>query len=153
VLGAGAPHGGSLVAAALRRRGGLPSRLVDALLTEAAVPPGRKISELRRAERAALLEALTAYQLAVTGHEGYLKAEVTGGGVALDEIDCGTMQSRKMPGVHLCGELCDVHGRIGGFNFFWAWCSGRLAGLGAAAAAAGAAGATAAGGSREGLAV
>ena len=62
-----------------------------------------------------------------------LQAEVTGGGVPLAEINCSTMESKKLSGLYLCGEVCDVFGRIGGFNFYWAWLSGRLAGLSAAA--------------------
>lgn len=62
-----------------------------------------------------------------------LQAEVTGGGVPLSEINCATMESKKVDGLYLCGEICDVFGRIGGFNFYWAWLSGRLAGLSAAA--------------------
>lgn len=62
----------------------------------------------------------------------YKMAEVTGGGVRLDELDCKTMATRKAPGVYVCGEICDVFGRIGGFNFYWAWVSGRAAGLGCA---------------------
>lgn len=58
---------------------------------------------------------------------------MTGGGVPLTEINCSTMESKKLPGVYICGEVCDVFGRIGGFNFYWAWLSGRLAGLSAAA--------------------
>ena len=57
------------------------------------------------------------------------QAEVTGGGVRLSEVNCGTMESRLLPGVFLCGEILDVFGRIGGFNFYWAWVSGRLAGI------------------------
>jgi hypothetical protein len=135
VLGPAAGGGGAAAAGVLRRHG-LPARLADALCAEAGLPAGRKVSEMRKAERAALLAALTEYRLPASGHEGYAKAEVTGGGVPLNELDCATLESRKMEGVHVCGELCDVHGRIGGFNFFWAWCSGRSAGLGAAAAAA-----------------
>ena len=66
------------------------------------------------------------------GHEGYKKAEVTGGGVPLGQIDCSNMESKLFPSLFLAGEICDVFGRIGGFNFYWAWVSGRLAGLGAA---------------------
>jgi predicted flavoprotein YhiN len=62
----------------------------------------------------------------------FLQAEVTGGGIPLSEINCSTMQSRKLKGLYLCGEICDVFGRIGGFNFYWAWLSGRLAGVSAA---------------------
>ena len=59
---------------------------------------------------------------------------MTGGGVPLADMNCATMESRRLSGVHLAGEVVDVFGRIGGFNFTWAWYSGRLAGLGAAAA-------------------
>jgi predicted flavoprotein YhiN len=50
----------------------------------------------------------------------------------LSEVDCRTMESRVLPRVHLCGEILDVFGRIGGFNFYWAWLTGRLAGMHAA---------------------
>lgn len=98
--------------------------------------PGRKLSELKKGERVALVVALASYALPVTGHEGYPKAEVTGGGVPLNDLDCGTLESRLLPGVYVCGELLDVFGRIGGFNFYLAFVSGRLAGLSAAEAAA-----------------
>ena len=75
---------------------------------------------------------LTKYRIPVDGHQGYRKAEVTGGGVPLDEINFQSMESLKSPGVYFCGEVCDVFGRIGGFNFLWAWTSGRLAGMSAA---------------------
>jgi predicted flavoprotein YhiN len=70
--------------------------------------------------------------LKVTGSEGYKKAEVTGGGVPLEELNVSSMEAKGLPGLYLCGEICDVFGRIGGFNFYWAWVSGRLAGIGAA---------------------
>ena len=92
----------------------------------------RRLSELKRGEREALLGALTRFPLPITGHEGYAKAEVTGGGVALSQVDCATLESRVTPGLHVCGELLDVHGRIGGYNFLLAWVSGRAAGLAAA---------------------
>jgi len=65
--------------------------------------------------------------LAVTGDRGYNFAEVTAGGVPLDEIDPATMASRVCPGLSLVGEILDVDGRIGGFNFQWAWSSARVA--------------------------
>jgi predicted flavoprotein YhiN len=120
----------------LLRRHGVRERLADALCAQAGVE-GRRMCELKKGERQALLVLLTAYPLPVAGHEGYKKAEVTGGGVPLSEVDCRSMESRVLPGLHLCGEVLDVFGRIGGFNFYWAWCSGRLAGLGAAGAAQG----------------
>ena len=69
----------------------------------------------------------TAWPLASTGSRGYNYAEVTAGGVALDEIDPSTMASRIRPGLFLVGEILDVDGRIGGFNFQWAWSSARVA--------------------------
>jgi predicted Rossmann fold flavoprotein len=133
-LGGAAAGGGGAAAAALRAAG-LPARLADALCAEAGLPPGRRVAELRKAERVALVAALTGYEVAVRGHEGYAKAEVTGGGLPLGELDVSTMASRRAPGLHVAGELLDVHGRIGGFNFWAAWTTGRLAGLGAAAGA------------------
>lgn len=129
-----AEGGSTATVTALLRRQGLPARLADALAAAAGLPPGRRLPELRKGERLALLQALSACVLDVTGTEGYPKAEVTGGGVPLSELNIATMESRVAPGVHVCGELCDVHGRIGGFNFYLAWCTGRLAGRGAAAA-------------------
>ena len=61
-------------------------------------------------------------------------SEVTAGGVPLGELHLDTMESRACPGLHLCGEILDVDGRIGGFNFQWAWASGYVAGRGAARA-------------------
>lgn len=130
---AGQGSAGSASVVSVLRHQGLPARLAEALCAEAGMPQGRKISEIRKEERRGLLDALSACQLHIRGHEGYPKAEVTGGGVPLSELDCATMESRAASGVHVCGELCDVHGRIGGFNFYWAWASGRLAGLGATA--------------------
>jgi hypothetical protein len=69
----------------------------------------------------------------VTGTLGYEKAEVTAGGVRLDEVNPATLESRRMPGFYLCGEALDVEGRLGGFNFQWAWSSGTVAGRAAAA--------------------
>jgi predicted Rossmann fold flavoprotein len=118
-----------LVATALARK--IPARLGEQLMGEAGVPPDRTGAELRRSERIALAERLTSYELPWTGDEGYRKAEVTGGGVALDEIDPRTLESRRAPGLFLCGELLDAFGPIGGHNFAWAWATGRAAGTAA----------------------
>ncbi len=117
----------------------LPQRLADRLLDESGVDPERTRSQLRREERARLVEALARYRLPWTGDEGYKKAEVTGGGVPLGEVDPRTGESRVAPGLFLCGEILDCFGPIGGYNFFWAWATGRAAGLGAAASLDGAA--------------
>jgi predicted Rossmann fold flavoprotein len=119
------------VAGLVRRS--LPTRLADALIAEADVDPSRPLPQLRREERARLVVALGRYPLPWTGHEGYKKAEVTGGGVSLAEIDPRTHESRLHPGLYLCGELLDAFGPIGGYNFAWGWATGRTAGLAAAA--------------------
>jgi predicted Rossmann fold flavoprotein len=118
------------VGALVRRH--LPQRLADALVAEAGVEPERTRSQLRREERARLVEVLARYPLPWTGDEGYRKAEVTGGGVPLGEVDPRTLESRVAPGLFLCGEILDCFGPIGGYNFFWAWATGRAAGIGAA---------------------
>lgn len=111
----------------------LPERLADALCADAGLPADRRGSELRREERLALIERLTAYALPWTGDEGYKKAEVTGGGVALTDVDARTLESKRQRGLFMCGEMLDAFGPIGGYNFAWAWATGRAAGLGAAA--------------------
>ena len=110
----------------------LPARLAERLLEEAGVAPDRQLAQLRREERRALVERLTRYPLPWTGDEGYKKAEVTGGGVALAELEPATLESRRVPGLYFAGEVLDAFGPIGGHNFAWAWATGRLAGLGAA---------------------
>jgi predicted Rossmann fold flavoprotein len=128
--GALRPQGARTVARALRDR--LPERLALALLAVVGVDPARPLAQLRREERLRLLDLLERGALPWTGHEGYKKAEVTGGGVSLAEIEPRTMESRRHPGLFLCGELLDAFGPIGGYNFVWAWVTGRAAGLGAA---------------------
>ncbi len=110
----------------------LPRRLAALLLEIAGVPFERRLAELSRQERASALDALAAYPLPVAGNEGYRTAEVTGGGVALAEISPRTLESRIAPGLHFAGEMLDGTGRVGGFNFLWAWVTGRRAGEAAA---------------------
>ena len=109
----------------------IPARLAEHLMIEIGIPDDRRTSSLKRSERLALIDALTGYPLAWSGNEGYKKAEVTGGGVALDEIDPKTLESKRVPGLYLCGEMLDAFGPIGGHNFAWAWATGRAAGLAA----------------------
>ena len=113
-------------------RGELPARLADTLLQAAGIDPARPLAQLRREERLRLVDVLVRGELPWTGDEGYRKAEVTGGGVSLSEIDPRTMESRRHPGLYLSGEVLDAFGPIGGYNFLWAWATGRAAGLGAA---------------------
>lgn len=124
------PQGTRTVIGALRAE--MPDRLADALATLARVEPSRILSELRRDERMRLVGTLVRGNLPWTGHEGYTKAEVTGGGISLSEVDPRTMESRRCPGLFLCGEVLDAFGPIGGYNFAWAWSTGRAAGIAAA---------------------
>lgn len=133
-----APHGARTVSGAVRAE--LPERLAAVLIERANVDPLRTLSELRREERLRLVETLVRGELPWAGDEGYKKAEVMGGGVSLAEIDHRTMESRLHPGLFLCGEVLDAFGPIGGYNFLWAWCTGRAAGSGAARTGAGATG-------------
>jgi hypothetical protein len=111
----------------------LPHRLADALAAHARVEPSRPLAQLGRADRLRLINNLVRAELPWTGDEGYKKAEVTGGGVNLADIDSRTMESRKHKGLFMCGEMLDAFGPIGGYNFLWAWATGRAAGIGASA--------------------
>ncbi|HSI34713.1 MAG TPA: aminoacetone oxidase family FAD-binding enzyme, partial [Tepidisphaeraceae bacterium] len=113
--------------------GRLPERVVTALLRHVTIDPVTPLGQLSRDARRALVHALTALPLPVVGHRGWNYAEVTAGGVPLNEVDFRTMASRKVPGLYLAGEVLDCDGRIGGFNFQWAWATGYLAGRAAAA--------------------
>src|SRR5215213_10215927 len=120
------PEGTRTVGGVLRRE--LPDRLADALAHQADVSPSRALAQLTRDQRRRLIEMLVRGSLPWTGDEGYKKAEVTGGGIDLAEIDPRTMESKLHPGLFLCGELLDAFGPIGGYNFLWAWATGRAAG-------------------------
>ena len=87
----------------------------------------RKFAELGRRDLDRLTARLSEWSLQPTGTEGYRKAEVTSGGVATDDIDPRTLQSRRVPGLYFVGEVLDVTGWLGGYNFQWAWASGFVA--------------------------
>ncbi len=107
----------------------LPERLARALCLAAGVDPSAPGHDLTRERRRALATVLVEMPLPVTGDRGFTHAEVTAGGVPLTELELATMASRTVPGLYLCGEICDVDGRIGGYNFQWAWASGYVAGV------------------------
>lgn len=115
----------------LALRDELPRRLVQRLIALSGVPAERQLAQLSREERQRLVDVLASCPLSVAGDEGYRVAEVTGGGIALEDLEPGGFESRVVPGLHFAGEMIDVQGRIGGFNFLWAWVSGRKAGEGA----------------------
>ena len=108
----------------------LPSSLVRTVLSGLRIAGSMPLSQLAREDRRLLVRALTERPLPVSGTRGYNYAEVTAGGVALTEIDPATMESRVCKGLYLVGEVLDVDGRIGGFNFQWAWSSARAAARG-----------------------
>ena len=99
----------------------VPGSVAAAMLARLQIDPARELAHVTRDERRRLVHALVEWPLPVTGCRGYNYAEATAGGVALDEIDPATMESRVCPGLYLVGEMLDVDGRIGGFNFQWAW--------------------------------
>lgn len=119
------------VATALSAR--VPRALVQSLLRAAGVDPARPVKQLDPPAWQRAFLALTQADLRLTGTDGYGKAEVTEGGVLLGELDRTTLASRRVPGLFCCGEVVNVTGRLGGFNFQWAWSSGVAAGAGAAA--------------------
>ncbi|HWN86745.1 MAG TPA: NAD(P)/FAD-dependent oxidoreductase, partial [Vicinamibacterales bacterium] len=106
----------------------LPHAVAGAWPTAAGLDREITMSHLTREDRRRLAHALVDMPLAVEDSRGYTYAEVTAGGVPLDEIDTATMESRRQPGLYLVGEILDVDGRLGGFNFQWAWSSGCVAG-------------------------
>jgi len=105
----------------------LPSSVASAALQHLQLEETTLLAQLTRVDRRRLARALLEWPLGVTGSRGYNYAEATAGGVALEEIDPATMASRRCKGLHLVGEMLDVDGRIGGFNFQWAWSSARAA--------------------------
>jgi predicted Rossmann fold flavoprotein len=115
-------------------RGRFPERLLRMLLVAGGVDALDRVRTLTKARRIAFLESLFNHRLEVVGDRGYTFAEATAGGVPLSEVRLDSMESRIVPGLHLAGEICDVDGRVGGFNFQWAWASGFLAGRAATVA-------------------
>jgi len=108
----------------------LPTRLAETLLKKLAIPPLSILNQLKKTDRENLLRSIFHFPLRVTGDLGYRKAEVTAGGIDLKEIDRATLESKLQPGLFFSGEILDVDGRIGGFNFQWAWSSGVVAARG-----------------------
>ena len=106
----------------------LPRRLDEALLSRAELTPESKAAELSRVGRARLAQAIKRTRIAVSGTRGFAKAEVTAGGVSLAEIESRSMQSKLVPGLYFAGEILDLDGPIGGYNFQAAFSTGVLAG-------------------------
>jgi predicted Rossmann fold flavoprotein len=109
----------------------LPQRFAEALTHYADCNSQAAIAQLPRKGRDHLLALLTKFPFPIVQDRGWNYAEVTAGGVPLEEINFRTMESKIVPGLYLVGEILDCDGRIGGFNFQWAWATGRLAGTAA----------------------
>ena len=108
--------------------GQLPRRLADAVMASAGVPPTRIGAELSREERRRVVGTLKGLTLPIAGTLGFGKAEVTSGGVELGEVRAETLESLRAPGLYFAGEVLDLDGLIGGYNFQAAWSTGWLAG-------------------------
>jgi predicted Rossmann fold flavoprotein len=106
----------------------LPQSLAEALLAALRLDPQQALGRLEREDRRRLAHALVAWPVVIRDSRGYDYAEVTAGGVPLDDVSAGALEARVCPRLHLAGEILDVDGRLGGFNFQWAWSSGFVVG-------------------------
>lgn len=110
--------------------GMLPARVAAAVLKHLRIGERVQMAHLTRDDRRRLVRGLLEWPLPILESRGYAHAEVTAGGVPLTEVNAATMESRVCPGLYLVGEILDVEGRLGGFNFQWAWCTGFVAASG-----------------------
>jgi predicted Rossmann fold flavoprotein len=106
----------------------LPHRIGETLLGLTEIPTDRPLAELSKADRRRLAQTIKRLDIPVSGTMGFRKAEVTAGGVALEEVDSRTMQSRIVPNLYFAGEILDLNGPVGGYNFQAAFSTGWLAG-------------------------
>ena len=106
----------------------LPDRFVETFLKKIGVSGNESMGKCSNENRKRLTRLLLNYPLEITGVFGYKKAEVTAGGVDLKEVKVSTLESKLTDGLYFAGEILDVDGRIGGFNFQWAWSTGAVAG-------------------------
>ena len=110
----------------------LPRRVAEMVARQAKVPADLALGKLSPAQQTSMRATLLDAPLPVHAVADYVKAEATAGGISLDEIEPTTMMSRLQPGLFFAGEICDVDGWLGGYNFQWAWSSGTVAGRAAA---------------------
>ena len=106
----------------------VPAAVAGSWVDRAGIDRETTMAHVSRDDRRRMIHALLETPLDVRDSRGYAYAEVTAGGIALDEIDAATMESRRCRGLYLVGEMLDIDGRLGGFNFQWAWSSGWVAG-------------------------
>jgi predicted flavoprotein YhiN len=101
---------------------------VGPFLARFGFPADQRVEQIPKGIRWRLAQALTAWPIPVSGPRSFEFAEVTLGGIETGEVDARTLESRLVPGLHFAGEMLDIHGDLGGYNFQWAWSSGFLAG-------------------------
>jgi hypothetical protein len=106
----------------------LPQRLAETLVQQAGITEPLRAAELPKADRLRLVQSVKQAPIPIAGTLGFKKAEVTAGGVTLEEIDSRSMQSKLVPNLYIAGELLDLDGPIGGYNFQAAFSTGWLAG-------------------------
>jgi hypothetical protein len=106
----------------------LPRRLADGWLALQGLRGEQRIAETADKALRELADSLHRWSIVPSGSEGYRKAEVTRGGVDTDELSQNTLEAKRVPGLHFIGEVVDVTGWLGGYNFQWAWASGFAAG-------------------------
>jgi predicted Rossmann fold flavoprotein len=123
---AAAADGKRQVAGVLAER--LPRRLAESLIALAGLPVELRSAEFSKAARAGLIQTVKNAVIQIAGTRGFAKAEVTAGGVSLAEVDSRTMESKLVPGLYFAGEILDLDGPIGGYNFQAAFSTGVLAG-------------------------
>ena len=114
--------------AAFSFTGLLPDKISPVLLPLFDVPPDRPAAGISSEEGRRIAEGLTGLEVRVLGSRSFAEAEVMVGGIITDDVDPGTLESKIVPGLFFAGEMLDVHGDLGGYNFQWAWSSGWVAG-------------------------
>lgn len=105
-----------------------PSKLIPVMIERSGISPEKKVHEITRAERMALIDAAKHFTVTLTGLRDYKEAIITQGGISVKEIQPGTMESKKMPGLYFAGEVLDLDAVTGGFNLQIAWSTGWAAG-------------------------
>lgn len=108
----------------------VPKKIASFLTRQSGIKDDLKISSLTKQQRIRLINEIKYHRYPVSASEGYAKAEVTAGGVSLKEVNHVTMESKIQPGLFIIGEMLDADGRIGGFNFQWAWSTAATAAKG-----------------------
>ena len=108
-------------------------KLGEALLQEAQISPSQMSPELTETQARQLVQTVKHFSVPITTTRSFEQAQVTSGGVDTSQVAANTMESLLVPGLYFAGEMLDVDGICGGFNLQWAWSSGALAGMSAAA--------------------